>query len=110
MLNCAILSKYELFYYRRVLVASSQVLAASSQVLAASSQVLAARSELVYFFFVQTFVDFALSLPGHSLEFVFTPDHEFFLRIDKEGQEVRISSQCPTSAIASPHVKYVKGC
>ena len=36
------------------------------RVLAASSRVLTARSEPVYFF-VQTFVDFALSLPGHSL-------------------------------------------
>ena len=34
----------------------------------------------------------------------------FFLRSDKYGQEVKISSKCPTSAIASPHVKYVKGC
>ena len=46
----AILSKYE-------------VLQASAR---ASSRVLADRSELVYIF-VQTFVDFPLSLPGHSL-------------------------------------------
>ena len=37
------------------------------RVLAASSRVLAARSEPAYFFFVQTFVDFALSFLGHSL-------------------------------------------
>ena len=62
--------------------------------------------------FVQTFVDFALSLPGPGtpFEFVFTLDNEFFLRNDKYGQEMKISSKCLTSAIASPHVKYVKGC
>ena len=61
-------------------------------------------------FFVQTFVNFALSLPGSPFEFVFTLDHHFFLRNDKNGQEMKISFKCPTSAKASPHVKYVKGC
>ena len=43
-------------------------------------------------------------------DFFFTLDNYFFLRNDKYGQEMKISSKCPTSAIASPHVKYVKGC
>ena len=45
-----------------------------------------------------------------SLWVFFALDHEFFLRNDKYRQEAKISSKCPTSAIASPHVKYVKGC
>ena len=61
-------------------------------------------------FFVQTFVDFALSLPVHSLWVCLRPGPWIFLRKDEYGQEVKISSKCPTSATASPHVKYVKGC
>ena len=41
---------------------------------------------------------------------VFALDHEVFLRNDEYRQGVKISSKFPTSAIASPHVKYVKGC
>ena len=33
-----------------------------------------------------------------------------FLKNDKYGGEVKISSKCPTASIASSHVKYVKGC
>ena len=47
---------------------------------------------------------------GTPFEFVFTLDHEFFLRNDKYGQEMKLSSKSSTSAIASPHVKFVKGC
>ena len=47
------------------------------RVLAASSRVLAARSEPV-FFFIQTFVDFALSLPGHSLWACLRPGPSIF--------------------------------
>ena len=79
------------------------------RVLAASSQELAARSKPVCFF-VQSFVDFARSVPGHSLWVCLHPGPWIFLRNDKYGQEMKTSSKCPTSAIASPHVKYVKGC
>ena len=61
-------------------------------------------------FFVQTFVDFALNLPGHSLWACLQPRPWLFLRNAKYGQEVKISSKCSSSARASPHVKYVKGC
>ena len=87
-----------------------RVLAASWRVFAASSRMLAARSEPVYFFFVQTFVDFALSLPGHSLWVCLQPTPRIFSQKRQNGQEVKISSKFPTSPIASPHVKYVKGC
>ena len=88
---------------------SSRSTSSYGRVLAASSRVLAARPEPVYFF-VQTFVDFALSLPGHSLWVCLHPrPWIFFLRNDKYGQEMKISSKCPNSVIASPHVKYVKG-
>ena len=50
---------------------------------------------------------FAWALPL-SLSLPWTMN--FFLRNDKYGQEMKISSKCPTSAIASLHVKYVKGC
>ena len=94
----------------RVLAASSRVLAASSRVLTASSRVLAARSEPVYFFrsnLCRFRSKFAWALPL-SLSSPWTMN--FFLRNDKYGQEVKISSKFPTSAVASPHVKYVKGC
>ena len=63
-------------------------------------------------FFVQTFVDFPLSLPGQSLWVCLHPGPWFFLRNDKYGQEMKISSKCPTSTKASLqlYVKYVKGC
>ena len=82
------------------------------RVLAASSRVLAASLEPAYYFrsnFCRFRSKLALAL-GWPFEFVFALDHELFLRNDEYGQEVKISSKCPTSAIDSPHVKYVKGC
>ena len=78
------------------------------RVLVTSSRVLAARSEPGYFF-RSNFGRFRFCL-GTLFEFFFALDHEFFLRNDEYRQEVKISSKCPTSAMASPHVKYVKGC
>ena len=93
-LNCAILSKYEL-------------LRASAR-----RQVASARRQIgtgLFFSFKPLSISLQVCL-GTSFEFVFALDHEFFLRNDEYGQEVKIISKCPTSAIASPHVKYVKGC
>ena len=81
------------------------------RVLAASLRVLAARSKPAYYFSFKPLSNSLKVCLGTPLEFVFTLDHEcFFLRNDKCGQEMKISSKCPTSSIASPHVKYVKGC
>ena len=51
------------------------------------------------FFFVQTCLDFAQSLPGHSLWDGLPPGPWCFLRSDKHGQEIKINSKCLTSAI-----------
>ena len=45
------------------------------------------RNRPIFFFFVQTFVDFALSFLGHSLWVFLPPGPWIFLRNDKYGQE-----------------------
>ena len=78
------------------------------RVLAASSQVLAARWEPFHFFpshhcrFCSKFAYARLLSLSSPLTI------NFFQRNDKYGQELKISSKCPTSAIAFPDVKYVK--
>ena len=69
------------------------------------------RSRSIFLVQLQTFVNFALSLPGLSpLSLSSSWTMTFFSETTKKGQETKLSSKCPTSAIASPHVKYVKGC
>ena len=98
-----------LFVTPRSTAGSCRSMSSYGRVLAASSRVLAARSKPVYFFrsnlcrFRSKFA-WALHLSLSS------PWTMVFLRNDNYGQEMKISSKCPTSAIASPHVKYVKGC
>ena len=46
---------------------------------------------------------------GTPFEFFFTLDHDFFLRNDKYGQEMKISSKGPTSAITSPPHEVCEG-
>ena len=92
-LNRAILSKYELLRAS----ANRQFASARRQIRTG----LFFRSNLCRFC-----SKFAWALPL-SLSSPWTMN--FFLRNDKYGQEMKISSKCPTSAIASPHVKYVKG-
>ena len=90
---------------------SCRSLSSFGRLLAASSRVLAARSEPVYFF-VQTFVEFALSLPGHSVGVCLHPGPWIFFsettNTDKTWKLVPNARL--NSAIDSPHVKYVKGC
>ena len=89
---------------------SCRSMSSYGRALAASSRVLAARSESVYFYRSNRCwfrSKFAWTLPL-SLSSPWTMN--FFLRNDKYGQEVKIISKCPTSAMDSPHVKYVKGC
>ena len=93
-LNCAILSKYEQFASAR-----RQFVSARRQI---GTGLYFFRSNLCRFR-----SKFAWALPL-SLSLPWTMN--FFLRNEKYGQEVKISSKCPTSAITLPHVKYVKGC
>ena len=94
---------------RERLVVTAHSTARSCRSMSSYRRVFAARSEPVYFF-VRIIVDFALSLPGRSLWVCLRPGPWIFSQKRQIRTRSEISSKCLTSAIDSPHVKYVKGC